>query len=132
MARAAQSEVVHLDTHIVCWLYEGRVERLSPVARRAIEASQPCVSPMVDLELALLHEIGRISKGAEAVLSALGRDIGLRIEVAGFAQVVAAARSLRWTRDPFDRLIAAQAMIAGVRLVTRDALLRRHFPAALW
>jgi len=132
MARTAQSEVVHLDTHVVCWLYEGRVERLSRPARQAIESSQPCVSPIVELELELLYEIGRISRGPEAILSALGRDVGLRVEAAGFSQVVAAARPLRWTRDPFDRLIAAQAMVAGARLVSRDALILRHCPAALW
>lgn len=132
MARTAQPEVIHLDTHVVCWLYEGRVDRLSAPASQAIEAGLPCVSPIVDLELELLHEIGRISKGPEAILSALGRDIGLRIESVGFLQVVAAARALRWTRDPFDRLIAAQAMAAGARLVTRDSLIRRHCPAALW
>ncbi|MGQ0543759.1 MAG: type II toxin-antitoxin system VapC family toxin [Betaproteobacteria bacterium] len=132
MARTAQSEVVHLDTHVVCWLYEGRVEQLSRPAKQAIESAQPCVSPLVDLELALLHEIGRITKGPETVLSALSRDIGLRVEAAGFPEVVAAARSLRWTRDPFDRLICAQATLAGARLVSRDALIRRHCPAALW
>lgn len=116
----------------MCWLYEGRVDRLSRAATRAIEAAQPCVSPVVDLELELLHEIGRISKGPEAILSALGRDIGLRVEAAGFLQAVTAARALRWTRDPFDRLIAAQAVVAGARLVTRDALIRKHCPAALW
>jgi len=132
MARTAQSEVVHLDTHVVCWLYEGRLDRLSAAAAQAIESAQPCVSPIVDLELELLHEIGRIAKGPEPILSALAKDIGLRLEAGAFAQVVAQARSLRWTRDPFDRLIAAQAMVAGVRLVSRDALIRRHCPVALW
>lgn len=132
MARTAQSEVVHLDTHIVCWLYEGRIDRLSAAAAQAIEAGRPAVSPIVDLELQLLHEIGRIVKGPEAILSALGRDIGLQIEAAEFPRVAAASRSLSWTRDPFDRLIAAQAMLCGARLVTKDALIRKHCAAALW
>jgi PIN domain nuclease of toxin-antitoxin system len=49
-----------------------------------------------------------------------------------FAAVAARAHTLAWTRDPFDRLIAGEAAVAGARLVTRDDLLSRHFHAALW
>jgi PIN domain nuclease of toxin-antitoxin system len=39
---------------------------------------------------------------------------------------------LGWTRDPFDRLIAAQALVANATLVTKDTLMSKHCPAALW
>lgn len=132
MARARESQVVHLDTHIVCWLYEGRSELLSAAARDAVERGQLFVSPIVDLELQLLREIGRILKGPETVLPALAREIGLEIGTTPFPKVVAAARELSWTRDPFDRLIVAEAALAGARLVTKDRLIRKHSPAAVW
>ena len=132
MARAQESEVVHLDTHIVCWLYEGRVDLLSAAAAQAIEQGQLMISPLVDLELQLLHEIGRILKGPQTILSALAADIGLEMATTPFAVVVAAARGLSWTRDPFDRLIAAQAIVADAKLVTKDRLLRKHCAAAFW
>ncbi len=59
MARTAKSGVTHLDTHVVCWLYEGRTELLTSAAMRAIEDGLLQVSPMVQLELTYLHEIGR-------------------------------------------------------------------------
>ena len=132
MARISQSEVVHLDTHVVCWLYEGRTDLLSSAARHALERGQLAISPIVDLELQLLHEIGRILKGPQTVLPALGREIGLQAAESPFASVVAAARDIGWTRDPFDRLIVAGAVLAGAKLVTRDRLIRRHCPVALW
>ena len=132
MARTAEPDLVHLDTHIVCWLYEGRVELLSAPARAALERGRLAVSPIVDLELQFLYEIGRILKGPAAVLSALGRDLGLRISEMGFASVVAAAREFTWTRDPFDRLIVGEAAISGALLVSKDRLIRRHFPASVW
>ena len=132
MARAPQAEVVHLDTHIVCWLYEGRVDLLSATARDAIERGQLVASPIVDLELQLLYEIGRILKGPETVLATLAREIGLQMAANGFREIVAAARRLKWTRDPFDRLIVAAAALGAAKLVTKDRLIRRHYAAALW
>jgi hypothetical protein len=71
MDRNGQS-VIYLDTHIVCWLYEGDVERLSEPAAEAIEsADYLLVSPMVDLELQYLYEIDRISAGSEEILAGL-------------------------------------------------------------
>ena len=132
MARAPAPEVVHLDTHVVCWLYEGRTELLSPRAAEAIERGRLFVSPIVDLELQFLHQIGRISKGPEPILRALADDLGLQVEAAAFARIATQARGLGWTRDPFDRLIVAQAGLARAGLVSKDRLIRRHYPAALW
>lgn len=116
----------------MCWLYEGRIDLLSTVATRAVEHARLLISPIVDLELQLLWEIGRIVKGPDTILSALSREISLEMETSAFPTVTAAARGLRWTRDPFDRLIAAQAMITDARLITKDRLIRKHCAAALW
>lgn len=132
MARAAKPGLIHLDTHVVCWLYEARLDLLSEPARAAIEHGRLFVSPIVDLELQYLHEIGRIGKGPAAVLSALAAEIGLALDPQPLEKIVARARELRWTRDPFDRLIVASVLLAGGRLVTKDALIRKHCRAALW
>jgi PIN domain nuclease of toxin-antitoxin system len=46
--------------------------------------------------------------------------------------VVARARELRWTRDPFDRLITAQAAIGEDVLLTADESIRARYPHAEW
>ena len=48
--------LVHLDTHIVCWLYEGRTELLTPAALQLIETGLLQISPAMHLELTYLHE----------------------------------------------------------------------------
>lgn len=133
MGRTGES-VVCLDTHIVCWLYEGDVERLSEHAIETIESSECLlVSPMVDLELQYLYEIGRISRGPEEILAALAEEIGLQVSSSPFSLVVKAARNINWTRDPFDRLITAQVMLMeNARLVTKDRLIREHCTRAVW
>jgi PIN domain nuclease of toxin-antitoxin system len=47
-------------------------------------------------------------------------------------QLTKAAVDLTWTRDPFDRLIAAHAIVAGARLLTADEQILEHLPLATW
>ena len=42
------------------------------------------------------------------------------------------AKSLDWTRDPFDRLIVGQARASRLGLITKDRQIRRHFDGAFW
>ena len=132
MARSRKRRLIHLDTHVVCWLYAGRVDLLSPAAREAIERDVLAVSPMVGLELQYLREIGRILHGPNRVLAALRADLGLSLSELPFAAVAARARALIWTRDPFDRLIASQAVMEKIQLMTCDKTILKHCPLAFW
>lgn len=132
MARVGKSGLVHLDTHVVCWLYEGRSELLTPAALQAIESGLLQVSPVVQLELAYLHEIGRISRDGGYVLDTLAGDIGLSVADASLARVMKIAGTLTWTRDPFDRTLVAHAVIADAALVSKDRLIRKHCDRAIW
>ncbi len=51
---------------------------------------------------------------------------------ASLADVTQAAAPLSWTRDPFDRLIAAHAIVANAPLVTADRTIRENLPLAIW
>jgi PIN domain nuclease of toxin-antitoxin system len=124
--------VIYADTHVVAWLYAGRPDLISPRARRLIEDNPLLVSPMVALELEYLFETGRISEPARIVLQALGRDIGLRLCDLPFPDVAAVAVRQSWTRDPFDRIIVAQAALRRTSLVTKDATIRAHYDRAFW
>jgi len=90
------------------------------------------VSPIVELELTYLYEIGRVSEPASAPLSALRRTLGLQIADTSLSELVQAAAALSWTRDPFDRLIAAHAVVDNAPLVTADETIRKHLPLAIW
>jgi PIN domain nuclease of toxin-antitoxin system len=106
---------------------------LSKRARAAIEsADRLLVSPMVLLEIALLRETKRITAGSDEVFVALRESVGLDFDGQPFSEVAAEAARLSWPRDPFDRIIAAQAKVAGAPLLTRDRRIRRHLAAAFW
>jgi PIN domain nuclease of toxin-antitoxin system len=124
---------LYLDTHILVWLYQDGVSRLTPQGIRAIEsAEQLLISPMVELELAYLHEISRINCPAATILDILRRDIGLETCPQPFAAVIGAALKLDWTRDPFDRIIVAQADHRESPLLTADQNISKHYSAAIW
>lgn len=114
------------------WLYEGADRRIPTAVRNLIETGQPFVSPIVELELAYLYEVGKVTESAAAPLSALRKTIGLQIADIPAAALVQAATGLSWTRDPFDRMIAAQAIVADAPLVTADKTILANLPLATW
>ena len=87
---------------------------------------------MVVLELETLHERGKLRNEPDRVIGILERNAGLSRSPATLDAVVDAARTFAWTRDPFDRLIVANAMADGVRLLTADDIILRHFKDAVW
>lgn len=124
--------MIRLDTHVVVWLYSGERERLSHAAAAAIDEHVPVVSPMVQLELTYLHEIGRLTVGGGEILDDLGARIGLARSEVPMATVVQAAAALSWTRDPFDRMIVGDAIAAAATLVTKDDLIHTNTTVAAW
>jgi PIN domain nuclease of toxin-antitoxin system len=124
-------QVVYLDTNILIWLYDGRADRLSKAARRMIEKRRLLTSAATVCELEVLHEAGRRRIPAMRLISSLGTDLGLEICNLPFRTVVDHALSEAWTRDPWDRLIVANAKAAGAPLITSDEMILRHYSRAL-
>ncbi len=124
--------MIHLDTHVVAWLYEGRTDLIPETATKLIEENEIMVSPMVELELEYLHEIGRVRVGSRSVIDDLRARIGLRASSAPFTSIIEHARGISWTRDPFDRIIVATAMADDVEFITRDATILAHCARARW
>lgn len=123
---------MYLDTHVVAWLYAGEVGRFPAKAAELLETQPLAVSPMVELELQYLLETGRTREPGRIVVEDLARRIGLEVRDVSLADVAARAADLSWTRDPFDRLIAAQASLDGARLLTADRIMLDALPEAVW
>jgi PIN domain nuclease of toxin-antitoxin system len=124
--------MIYLDTHVAVWLYEKDEVRLAGRPRDLIEEHDLLISPMVLLELEYLYETRRITVGGRVIVDELSRRVDLGLCSRPFGEVVRAALGLRWTRDPFDRLITAQASLAGALLLTKDGGMHTHYPNAVW
>lgn len=114
------------------WLYEGADGRLPSAARELLDSQDLFISPIVELELTYLHEVGRVTEPANAPLNALRKTIGLEVADVSAAALARAAGDLSWTRDPFDRMIAAQAIVADAPLLTADRTILANLPLATW
>ena len=68
---------------------------------------------MVALELETLFERGKIDRDPAFMLANLESSMSLGVSETAFATIVDRARTFAWTRDPFDRLIVANAMAEG-------------------
>lgn len=90
------------------------------------------MSPIVVLELQLLHDVGRIPLHPEAILEYLRSRLATTISQTSFDLIISAARPLTWTRDPFDRLVCGAAIADGAGLITSDRHIRQHLPGAIW
>ncbi|HEY3117665.1 MAG TPA: PIN domain-containing protein [Chloroflexota bacterium] len=116
----------------MAWLFGGQRNRLPAAVQRRISREQLGVSPFVELELEYLYEIGRARSSARSVIDELGTRLELAVVDISAAAICSAALGLTWTRDPFDRLIAAHATVANLPLVTRDVTMLRYLPLAWW
>ncbi len=117
-----------LDTHVLIWWDEGR--RLAAGARRAIgEADAVYVSAASAWEIAIKVGLGRLHP-TRTVEQAATESGFLELPVTfRHAELVAALP--KHHRDPFDRLLIAQAEAENLTLVTRDPVFRRYSAATI-
>lgn len=111
--------MILLDTNALIWLEAGH-----PRAKKLAKTSAAlAISPASLLELQFLAELGRLRLKHSSVITELSDDERWVVDEPSAAAWFESARSLSWTRDPFDRLIVAHAIMRGWKLATGDALL---------
>ena len=90
-------------------------------------ADKLLISPMVELELKYLYEIGRLTDTAHNIIGDLDAMIGLEVDSIDFHMLIKKSLLIEWTRDPFDRLIVAQCMAKNIKLITKDETIIKNF-----
>ena len=125
-------DTIHLDTHVAIWLFLGLTEKLSSRAINLIESSDLSISSMVLLEIQYMYEIKRLKNDATFVFNELDRLISLKLSEHSFPSIAKEALTISWTRDPFDRLIVANAQVSDCNLLTKDSRILKNSELALW
>lgn len=112
---------VLLDTHLLLWAL-GSPARLPPKARRIIRDADVYVSAASIWEISIKAALGKLRADPHEVFGALEPAGFLSLPIAG-AHAVRVASLPPIHRDPFDRLLIAQALEEPMRLLTDDAVL---------
>lgn len=121
-----------LDTHaLLWWLHDS--EKLSPAAREAIVEAEGgrFFSPVSIYEMEWKVAQGRLGPYQVSIAAASResgfRELPLKADHASFA-----ARMNSAHRDPWDRLIAAQAILSQMPLVSRDTEIQKLGVQTIW
>ncbi len=120
-----------LDTHAALWWLSGD-ERVGADAARQLtdDTNQVLLSAAVVWELAIKRFLGKLQAPPDLAPTLLGAGAQpLPVTLDHAARV----ESLPWHhRDPFDRLLVAQALVEGAALVSRDEPLSRYGVSLIW
>jgi PIN domain nuclease of toxin-antitoxin system len=123
--------ILLLDTHALLWALADS-PRLSPAARDAIEDSGNIVLASVASawEIAIKTALGRLD-APDDLVSALD-DAGFSRRLITFADVERMRSLPGHHRDPFDRILVAQALEEGAPIVSGDPLVARYQVQIVW
>ena len=120
--------LILLDTHLLLWA-AYRPERLPTAARDAIAdpATAPLFSAASIWEVAIKASLGRADFTADANVLRRGLvEAGYRELAVTGVHAAAVAALPAHHRDPFDRLLVAQARAEGVILLTADRMIAAY------
>ena len=124
-----------LDTHALIWML-GRSPRLSSRAAIAIDApdNDVLVSAVSAYEIFLKHKLGKLT-GVEALIAGFEREITFAdctpLPVT-LAHAETAGKLAMDHRDPFDRILIAQALVERIAIVSNEAVFDAYGVERIW
>jgi PIN domain nuclease of toxin-antitoxin system len=113
-----------LDTHVVMWWLADDATLADDIKVRLDHEPDVYVSPATIWEVAIKQAIGKLSEPAD--LAERIRDSGFRELPITSEHAIAAGRLPLIHRDPFDRMLVAQARCEDLTLVTRDPEIHKY------
>jgi PIN domain nuclease of toxin-antitoxin system len=122
------------DTHVFLWLASDD-EQLTPSVRAIfVDRAEECFLSAASVwEMAIKSSLGKLTIGTSlAYLVRGGLERGLRLLDVTADHAYLIERLPFHHRDPFDRLLVAQAIHEGMHLVSRDAVLDAYAVTRIW
>jgi len=113
-----------LDTHIALWAIAGDATLDQEFLDRLRHDPDIFLSPVSLWEITIKQATGKLTGPAD--LAERVRDIGFRELPVTYAHAIAAGGLPPHHRDPFDRMLVAQAAVEGMTLVSRDESIARY------
>lgn len=120
---------VLLDTHILLWWVLDD-PKLSTAHREIISdpANEICVSSASGWEIATKHRLGKLPEAGDVPvrLSYYVRKAGFLVLEISLEHALAAGALSGEHKDPFDRMLIAQARLENLPVITVDSVFQRY------
>jgi PIN domain nuclease of toxin-antitoxin system len=113
-----------LDTHVALWGLAGDPVLGDDLLDRLRHDPDIFLSPITVWEITIKQALGKLAGPAD--LAERVRDMGFLELPITHVHALAAGRLPQHHRDPFDRMLIAQAAVEGLTLATRDANILRY------
>ncbi len=113
-----------LDTHVVLWWLTDDPTLADDIKTKLDHEPDVFISPVTIWEVTIKQAIGKLREPAD--LPERIRDSGFRELPISFEHAIAAGRLPLIHRDPFDRMLVAQARCENLTLVTRDVNMQKY------
>jgi PIN domain nuclease of toxin-antitoxin system len=107
-----------LDTHVLLWLLAGEQRRFGPDTLQALRDRAAVVSAATVWEIAIKRRLGKLQAPSNLVDTVAAAGLRLLSITAVHAEHVADLPDLH--RDPFDRILVAQATVENLTIITAD------------
>ena len=125
-----QTDCLLLDTHVFLWWKVNDSRLVDPAKTAIANAALVMVSAASAWEMAIKSQLGKL---------ALSEDISKGVEESGFEKLTISfehatevANLPQHHKDPFDRMLVAQARVERLTLVTHDRVLETYPVPILW
>jgi len=114
-----------LDTHIYLWVVKNDRRLTKTVRRKIADADEVYISSATIWEAAIKVKLGKLDVDIDALTDAISES--------GFTELSITARHAAHVtqlpdlhRDPFDRILVAQAISEPLRLLSCDGILKQY------
>jgi PIN domain nuclease of toxin-antitoxin system len=122
----------YLDAHVAIWLYGDRTNAIAGSGASSFDRGRVVlVADGHSRNRLHARDWPRLRVGGAHLSSAFEAEWAA-ISDTPFADVVFEANAQSWTKDPFDRIIVAEAAVHAAPLVTKDPNIHDHYAHALW
>ena len=115
-----------LDTHLLLWAL-AEPEKLSATTRNRLDAAEVFVSAASVWEVSIKVALGKLEADPSELLAAIEPAGFELLPITGLHAAAVAALPLLH-RDPFDRMLVAQARTEPLILLTNDTVLEQYGP----